>query len=100
MTISVFMFPFLGVGPGVTGRGGGLHGMSLPRTLAVVCHPLYNIYMSVEAALFFAQKNVHDMRCCQRNCRKTAHFDARKRLSQPACGALELKSTPMNDRCF
>ena len=42
LTISVFMFPFLGVGPGVTGEGEGLHGVSLPRTLSAVC-PLYII---------------------------------------------------------
>ena len=42
LTIYVFIFSFLGVGPGVTGGGGGLHGVSLPRTLAVVC-PLFII---------------------------------------------------------
>ena len=45
-----FHFFLLGVGPGVTGEGEGLHGVSLPCTLAAVCL-LYNIYMSVEAGI-------------------------------------------------
>ena len=44
MTISRFHVSLFGGRARPYGRGGGLHGVSLPRTLSAVC-PLYIIYI-------------------------------------------------------